>query len=219
MQTATNWLEQRIKDMIEHGADLGEDLPALLVHIKQAKQLEKQQIIDAFDEGQEYEYQYQINDAPKFDSQTYFIETYGSKGSDEHIVDTNKMIYPKTAFEILQPKLTIADTFEFREKHLPEILDAMEEYATSSQTEISKTTTTDTIDGIIFELPFDDKIKLWEIIDKLVEENRTKRMYSEEDLREALFYALNIDRINCCTTRTTDSIVRESIQSLKTYGK
>ena len=62
-------------------------------------------------------------------------ETFGSKGSDEHIVDTNEMIYPKTAFEILQPKLTIADTLEFREKHLPEILDAMEEYATSSQTE------------------------------------------------------------------------------------
>ena len=61
----------------------------------------------------------------------------GSKGSDEHIVDINEMIYPKTAFEILQPKLTIADTLEFREKHLPEILDAMEEYATSSQTEIS----------------------------------------------------------------------------------
>jgi len=43
----------------------------------------------------------------------------------------------KTAFEILQFKLTIADTFEFREKHLPEILDAMEEYATSFQTEVS----------------------------------------------------------------------------------
>jgi hypothetical protein len=46
-------------------------------------ELEKQQIIDAFDEGQEYEYQYHINNTPKFDSQTYFIETYGSKGSDE----------------------------------------------------------------------------------------------------------------------------------------
>ena len=33
-----------------------------------------------------------------------------------------------TAFEVLQKKLTIEDTLEFREKHLPEILEAMEEY-------------------------------------------------------------------------------------------
>lgn len=34
----------------------------------------------------------------------------------------------KTAFEILQSKLTIADTCEFREIHIPQILDAMEQY-------------------------------------------------------------------------------------------
>ena len=61
-----------------------------------AKEMEKQQIIDAFDEGQEYEYQYHINNAPKFYSETYFTETYGSKGSDDHIVDTNKMISSQT---------------------------------------------------------------------------------------------------------------------------
>ena len=33
-----------------------------------------------------------------------------------------------TAFEVLQRKLTIEDTLEFREKHLQEILEAMEEY-------------------------------------------------------------------------------------------
>ena len=33
-----------------------------------------------------------------------------------------------TAFEVLQKKLTIEDTLEFREKHLQEILEAMEEY-------------------------------------------------------------------------------------------
>ena len=77
------------------------------------------------------------NDNGYFDCDKYYQKTFVSKGSDEHIVDTNEMIYPKTAFEILQPKLTIADTLEFREKHLPEILDAMEEYATFSQTEIS----------------------------------------------------------------------------------
>jgi hypothetical protein len=43
---------------------------------EQAKAMEKEQIIKAFDEGQEYEYQYHINSAPKFYSQTYYNETY-----------------------------------------------------------------------------------------------------------------------------------------------
>lgn len=41
-----------------------------------AKEMEKEQMIKAFDEGQEYEYQYHINSAPKFDSETYYQETY-----------------------------------------------------------------------------------------------------------------------------------------------
>lgn len=44
--------------------------------IEQAKEMHKQEIIDAFDEGQEYEYQYHINSAPKFDSEIYYNETY-----------------------------------------------------------------------------------------------------------------------------------------------
>jgi hypothetical protein len=44
--------------------------------LEQAKEMEKEQIIDAFDEGQEYEYQYHINSAPKFDSETYYNETF-----------------------------------------------------------------------------------------------------------------------------------------------
>ena len=42
------------------------------------KYLHKQEIIKAFDEGQEYEYQYHINNAPKFDSETYYQETFKS---------------------------------------------------------------------------------------------------------------------------------------------
>ena len=38
--------------------------------------IEKEQIITAFDEGQEYEYQYYVNSAPKFYSETYYQETY-----------------------------------------------------------------------------------------------------------------------------------------------
>ena len=45
--------------------------------LEQAKEMEKEQMIDAFDEGQEYEYQYHINSTPKFDSETWYNETYG----------------------------------------------------------------------------------------------------------------------------------------------
>ena len=44
---------------------------------EQAKEMEKEQIEEAFYEGQEYEYQYHINSAPKFYSETYYKETYG----------------------------------------------------------------------------------------------------------------------------------------------
>jgi hypothetical protein len=45
--------------------------------LQEFKEIEKEQIIEAFDEGQEYEYQYHINSTPKFDSETYYNETYG----------------------------------------------------------------------------------------------------------------------------------------------
>jgi hypothetical protein len=45
-QTAVEQLEKTIQSMIEHGADLGEDYPALMVHIAQAKEMERQQITD-----------------------------------------------------------------------------------------------------------------------------------------------------------------------------
>jgi hypothetical protein len=41
-----------------------------------AKEINKREIENAFDEGQEYEYQYHINNAPKFDSETYYQETF-----------------------------------------------------------------------------------------------------------------------------------------------
>ena len=52
-QTAVEWLEQIIKSMVINGGDLGEDYPALLVHIAQAKEMEKEQIIDAVNFGDE----------------------------------------------------------------------------------------------------------------------------------------------------------------------
>lgn len=63
-------------------------------HCKKYLETEKQQIIDA-----QMDMFHHINDMPydleylnKRDSAEQFCETYGSKGSDEHIVDTNEMI-------------------------------------------------------------------------------------------------------------------------------
>ena len=87
-QTAVEWLDVQIQDkiFIEYGYGTGIKKIVIPVDyymefIKQAKQMEKEQIVEAFDEGQEYEYQYHVNGTPKFDSETYFIETY--KGGEQ----------------------------------------------------------------------------------------------------------------------------------------
>lgn len=51
-QTAVHWLESIMNSMIEHGADFGEDYPALLQHIEQAKEIEKEQIMSAYGIGE-----------------------------------------------------------------------------------------------------------------------------------------------------------------------
>lgn len=84
--TAVEWLINELQLYYE-----GKSKLVYYEIIEQAKEMEKQQIIDAFDEGQEYEYQYHINNTPKFDSQTYYNETYGSKGSE-----TEGYICPQT---------------------------------------------------------------------------------------------------------------------------
>jgi hypothetical protein len=67
--TAVQWLEKQY--LLTNGKLVCQDF-------EYAEKLEKQEIIDAFDEGQEYEYQYHINNAPKFDSETYYQETFKS---------------------------------------------------------------------------------------------------------------------------------------------
>ena len=62
----------------------------MLEAYKQANKMFEQQIIDAFDEGQEYEYQVFVNSAPRFFSDTYYNETYGSKGSDEEKTNSQR---------------------------------------------------------------------------------------------------------------------------------
>lgn len=44
---------------------------------EKAKEMERKQITEAFDNGQEFEYQYHVNLSPRYDSETYFDQTYG----------------------------------------------------------------------------------------------------------------------------------------------
>ena len=69
-QTAVEWL-------IEYCDRENWSIPNNI--IAKAKEMEKEQIIEGFDEGQEYEYQYHINSAPKFDALTYYNETFKSE--------------------------------------------------------------------------------------------------------------------------------------------
>ena len=43
--TTVQWLEDVILNMVYNGADLGEDYPALMEHVKKTKELEKLQTI------------------------------------------------------------------------------------------------------------------------------------------------------------------------------
>jgi hypothetical protein len=44
---------------------------------------------------------------------------------------------------------------------------------------------------------------------------QAERMYSEEEVKDMLFEALNHKKEECCITHTTDSIVRKIIQQFK----
>jgi len=69
--TSIEWL---IEEMSKYG--YAHTFKLYQRQVEQAKEMHKKEIIKAFDEGQEYEYQYHINNAPKFDSETYYNETY-----------------------------------------------------------------------------------------------------------------------------------------------
>jgi hypothetical protein len=76
-----------------------------------AKEMEKQQIIDAWIATD--------NELQRMSAEQYYNETYGSKGSDDHIVDTNEMV------------------LEEDEKTNSQRFDEFMQLVTSSQTEIS----------------------------------------------------------------------------------
>jgi hypothetical protein len=71
--TSIEWLEQKVKSMVINGGDLGEDYPALLIHIQQAKEMHKQEIIEACNSGYDSWFDY-----IKYNSkgEQYYKETY-----------------------------------------------------------------------------------------------------------------------------------------------
>jgi uncharacterized protein YoaH (UPF0181 family) len=71
-QTAVEQLEKTIQSMIENGADLGEDIWAVMVNIKQAKEMEKHQIEAAWKRGDGEHDEVADKLAKK-----YYTETYG----------------------------------------------------------------------------------------------------------------------------------------------
>ena len=171
--TAVQKIIEQIDEEVQVLSNLyGSEIKGRLIALAFAKkrclemlEMEKQQIIDAYQAGDGDAYN--LEQTEIFAKQ-YYNETYGSKVSDE--TKTNNM-------KIGTSSLMDSHLVDFSNKNAHLI---KSNTTTSSQTEISDSTITDQIDGIIFQLPFDDKIKLWELIEKLVEENRTE--ISDEEI-------------------------------------
>ena len=70
--TSIEWLIKELYTEMNMSGD-GRVLDEIL---EQAKEMHKAEIIKAFDESENYYYHYLINHAPKFDSQTYYQETF-----------------------------------------------------------------------------------------------------------------------------------------------
>jgi len=63
-QTAVDWLVEQF------------NLHAYIPHIEQAKEMEKNQIKESFDEGKDSEYEYHINNEPRINAEQYYQNTY-----------------------------------------------------------------------------------------------------------------------------------------------
>lgn len=94
--TALEWLSKQLEDYGEpYKLELKwEDLDSL---VEQAKEMEKQQIIDAYANAvmKENNSDY-VGMHEQSSGEIYFAETYGSKGSVDHIVDANEMVSSQT---------------------------------------------------------------------------------------------------------------------------
>lgn len=80
-QTAVEWLLEKVNNMINNGGDLGDDYPALLKHIDQAKQIEKQQIIDAWIATD--------NELQRIAAEKYYNQTFNQKKSSTELLYKN----------------------------------------------------------------------------------------------------------------------------------
>jgi tRNA splicing ligase len=68
-QTAVEWFEQQLDDL-----DI--EIPFSIFEI--AKEMEKEQIEEAFANGVDDEYEYHINNYPRTNSEQYYNETFNS---------------------------------------------------------------------------------------------------------------------------------------------
>ena len=78
-QTAVEWLESKLKNveynpLEKNGYSIAEERL-----FNQAKEMEKQQIENAFDEGMEEEYQYHINNEDRENAEQYYNEQFKNK--------------------------------------------------------------------------------------------------------------------------------------------
>jgi len=141
--TAVNWLIEELKK-VHHPTE------AMIMY---AKKLEKQQIIDAYQSGDGDAYN--LEQTEIFAKQ-YYNETYGSKGSDDHIVDTNEMVSSQTEIsdEIFGQELfnyfTNQHNISLLQSEMHDIIDIVKKM---EQTEISDAgkDTADYIDRHIIE--------------------------------------------------------------------
>ena len=73
--TAVDYFFEKIKSNFEHDGDKLESV-AFLYAI--CKDKERTQTKQAYEAGQDDEYQYHVNDLPRYDSETWYDNTYGT---------------------------------------------------------------------------------------------------------------------------------------------
>jgi len=80
-QTAVDWLFEQIarrQGSILHTIPFYNENQDLLI---QAKEMEKNQIKESFDEGKDSEYEYHINNEPRINAEQYYQNTYEWKNN------------------------------------------------------------------------------------------------------------------------------------------
>jgi len=77
-QTAVQWFYDKIKSHFEHDGDL---LETLTFTMAIAKKMERQQIVDAWNDG-DYAYFYDINGKEFEDGDEYYEEKFGGKNEN-----------------------------------------------------------------------------------------------------------------------------------------